>query len=191
MWSYRPSRPPAGGRAPRCRPGIPSARRRTGARWPGGIIRRVGVSSMSQKSAKRRRREQRLQQEQGSINSQYKVEHLEVLLKAGDIDGYAQACWALANNRDETPIAGEVVTLSGPCEEHGLHEKSFRLTPQTLMTIAQLTGMETCGAAIRLVAKKVPPEKLPCYPHGHREQAYEQMMLGSRTRRVHLLRRYT
>ena len=133
---------------------------------------------MSQKSAKRRRREQRLQQEQESINSQHKVEHLEVLLKAGDIDGYAQACWALANNRDEAPIAGEVVTLSGPCEEHGMHEKSFRLTPQTLMIIAQLIGMETCGEAIRLVAKKVPPEKLPCYPHGHREQAYEQIMLG-------------
>ena len=134
---------------------------------------------MSQKSAKRRRREQRLQQGQESINSQHKVEHLEALLGAGEIDAYAQVCWTLANNRAEAPIAGEVVTLSGPWEEHGPHEKSFRLTPQTLMTIAQLIGMETCGEAIRLIAKKVPPEKLPCYLHGHGEQAYDQMMLGT------------
>lgn len=106
------------------------------------------------------------------------VEDLEALLEAGEIDQYAQTCWALVNNRDESPIAGEVVTLPGSCEEHGPHQRSFRLTLQTLMTLAQVTGMETCGEAIRVVAKKVPPEKLPCYPHGHQEQAYEQMMFG-------------
>ena len=139
---------------------------------------RVGVCSMSQKSAKKHRREQRIQQEQQSINSPHIVEDLETLLKTGEIDAYAQICWTLAENRDEAPIAGGVVTFSGPCEEHGPHEKSFRLTPQTLMTLAQLTGMETCEEAIRLVAKKLPPEKLPCYPHGHGQQAYDHIMFG-------------
>ena len=133
---------------------------------------------MSQKSAKKHRREQRLQQEQQSINSPHIVEDLETLLETGEVDTYAQICWTLAENRDEAPIAGGVVTFSGPCEEHGPHEKSFRLTPQTLMTLAQLTRMETCEEAIRLVAKKLPPEKLPCYPHRHGQQAYDQIMFG-------------
>ena len=47
-----------------------------------------------------------------------------------------------------------------------------------MMTIAQCAGMATCGEAIRLVAKKLTPEELPCYWDGHREQAWNQMMYG-------------
>ena len=46
------------------------------------------------------------------------------------------------------------------------------------MTIAQCVGLETCGEAIRLVASKLPPEKLPCYRHGHREQFQDFVMYG-------------
>ena len=142
---------------------------------------------MSQKQAKRRRREQRAREQRETLNRGRKlsddeqrdgIRDLEDLLRSGDIDGYAQTCWSLANGTEGTPRAGDIITSSGPCEEHGFHEYRFRLTLQSMMTIAQCSGMETCGEAIRLVAKKLPPEELPCYPHGHQEQAWHQLMHG-------------
>ena len=117
---------------------------------------------MSQKQAKRRRREQKPKEQQESLNRDRNsngegqrdgIRALEELLKDSDIDGYAQACWSLANRTEEPPRAGDVITASGPCEEHGFHEYRVRLTLQSMMTIAQCAGMETCGEAIRLVAK--------------------------------------
>ena len=142
---------------------------------------------MSQKQAKRRRREQKPKEQQESLNRDRNsngegqrdgIRALEELLKDGDIDGYAQACWSLANRTEEPPRAGDVITASGPCEEHGFHEYRVRLTLQSMMTIAQCAGMETCGEAIRLVAKKLPPEELPCYWHGHGEQFQDFVMYG-------------
>ena len=142
---------------------------------------------MSQKQAKRRRREQkaREQREETSRDRNLRGEEhhdrirdLEELLKSGNIDGYAQTCWSLTNRTEEPPRAGDIITLSGPCEEHDFHEYRFRLTLQSMMTIAQCTGVETCGEAIRLVAKKLPPETLPCYPHGHGEQFQDFILYG-------------
>ena len=142
---------------------------------------------MSQKQAKRRRREQKAREQQEGFsrdrNPHGHEQHdgtkdLEELLNSGDIDGYAQACWSLANRTEEPPRGGEIITLPGPREEHDFHEYRFRLTMQSMMTIAQCTGVETCGEAIRLVAKKLPPETLPCYPHGHSEQFQDFIMYG-------------
>ncbi len=138
---------------------------------------------MSQKQAKRRRREQRARAQQGGpkqiSRAEEEVRDLEVLLKSGDSDGYAQACWSLANSMEKPPQAGDVVTNSGPCEEHGSHEYKFRLTLKSMMTIGQCAGLETCGEAIRLVAKKIPPEALPCYWNGHGEQIQDYLMFGT------------
>ena len=129
---------------------------------------------MSQKSAKKRRGEERARKQQNApehgINVTEddhgeKASDLEELLKAGDIDCYAQVCWSLANRMEGPPKVGDAVTNFGPCEEHGSHEYRFRLTLRSMMTIIQCVGMETCGEAIRLVAKKLPPEDLPCYAH--------------------------
>ena len=70
----------------------------------------------------------------------------------GYVDGYAQACWSLANRPEEPPRRGVIITLSGPCEEHDFHEYRFRLTMQSLMTIAQCTGIKTCGEAVKLAS---------------------------------------
>ena len=142
---------------------------------------------MSQKQAKRRRRDQKAREQQEALSPDRNLQEeeqrdetrdLEELLRTGDIDGYAQACWNLASRTEEPPRIGEVITLSGPCDTHDFHEYRFRLTMQSMMTIAQCTGVETCGEAIRLVAKKLPPETLPCYPHGHGEQFQDFIMYG-------------
>ena len=141
-------------------------------------------NKMSQKTAKRHRREQRERERRESAKfheetEELLVKDLEELLKVGNIDTYAQTCWSLANNTDETPKTGDIISNIGPCEEHGSHVFKFRLTLQSTMTIAQCVGMETCGEAIRLVASKLPPESLPCYEHGHREQFYDLMLYGT------------
>ena len=62
---------------------------------------------MSQKQAKRRRREQRpgTQQEgpKQFSRAEEEVRDLEELLKSGDIDRYAEACWSLANKSSHPP----------------------------------------------------------------------------------------
>ena len=142
---------------------------------------------MSQKQVKRRRREQKAREQQELLNhdsnsygqeQQDGTRNLEELLKEGDVDSYAQACWSLGNRTEEPPRAGDIITTSGPCEEHGFHEYRFRLTLQSMMSIAQCVGITTCGEAIRLVAKKLPPEELPCYPFGHREQFQDFFLYG-------------
>ena len=115
-----------------------------------------------------------------SDHEEYPVRDLEELLNSGDIDGYAQACWSLANRMEGPPKVGDVIANFGPCEEHGSHEYKFRLTLQSIMTITQCAGMKTCGEAIRLVSSKLPPESLPCYVHGHQEQFQEFFMYGTK-----------
>ena len=142
---------------------------------------------MSQKQAKKRRREQRAKNQQrtpdgvggNASHDQLPVRDLEELLKTGSIDEYAEACWSLGNRFDHVHKLGDEITLNGPCEEHGSHMYRFRLTLQSMMTIAQCAGMETCGEAIRLVASKLPPESLPCYSHGHHELFQEFFMYGT------------
>ena len=106
---------------------------------------------MSQKQAKKRRREERAraQQEASSQNgaAHEEVIDLEELIEVGNIDEYARVCWSLANDMAGTPKAGDVITDFRPCEEHGSHMYRFRLTLQSMMTIAQCAGMETCGEA--------------------------------------------
>ena len=135
---------------------------------------------MSQKQAKRRRREEKANQKVPGQNgtSHEEIRDLEELIEVGNIDDYAQLCWSLANNVEDTPKAGDVITDFGPCEEHGSHMYRFRLTLQSMMTISQCVGMETCGEAIQLVAKKLSPEQWPCYAHGHQEQARDAMLHG-------------
>lgn len=133
---------------------------------------------MSQKASKKRRREQRRRRELESLAHHRDSMVLESLLENGDMKGYAQTCWSLAHNAEETPTAGMSITLSGPCEEHGTHEQSFIITLKTLMSIAQCGTVATCGEAIQLVARKLPPEKLPCYQHGHGDQFFDQVTLG-------------
>ena len=137
---------------------------------------------MSQKQAKRRRREQRAKTQQ-EVSNQNGADHdvfidLEELIEVGNVDEYAEACWSLANRFDHAHKLGNEITLTGPCEEHGSHGYRFRLTLQSMMTISQCAGMETCGEAIRLVASKLPPEQLPCYEHGHHEQFRDLMLHG-------------
>ena len=62
---------------------------------------------MSQKQAKRRRREQRARARQ-EASSQNGVAHeevidLEELIEAGNIDEYARVCWPLANEAEGPP----------------------------------------------------------------------------------------
>ena len=143
---------------------------------------------MSQKQAKKRRREEKAKNQQGTpervngalYHDEFAVRDLEALLKSSDIDGYAQACWGLANSTEGTPSVGNVITNYGPCEEHGSHTYRFRLTLQSMMTITQCVGLETCGEAIRLVASKLPPGSLPCYAHGHQEQFQDYFMYGAK-----------
>ena len=137
---------------------------------------------MSQKQAKKRRREERARDQQ-KAPSQNGTAHeetrdFEELLREGNIDDYSETCWSLANRMEGPPGVGQVITLSGPCEEHGSHEYPFRLTLRSMMTISQCAGMETCGQAVRLVASKLPPEQLPCYDHGHQEQFRDLMLHG-------------
>ena len=137
---------------------------------------------MSQKQAKKRRREERAraQRKAPSQNgtAHEEVRDLEDLIKEGNIDDYAEACWTLANRMEDPPGVGNVITLGGPCEEHGSHEYPFRLTLRSMMTITQCAGMQTCGEAIRLVASKLPPDQLPCYEHGHHEQFRDFILHG-------------
>ena len=137
---------------------------------------------MSQKQAKKRRREERARGQQKATGqngtAHEEIRDLEELLTEGNIDDYAQACWTLANGMEGPSRVGNVITLGGPCEEHGSHEYPFRLTLRSMMTITQCVGMETCGEAIRLVSKKLPPEQLPCYEHGHHEQFRDLMLHG-------------
>ena len=137
---------------------------------------------MSQKQAKKRRREERARAQQKATSqngaTHEEVRDLEDLLTEGSIDDYAEACWTLANKMENPPGVGKVITLGGPCEEHGSHEYPFRLTLRSMMTISQCAGMETCGEAIRLVSSKLPPEQLPCYAHGHQEQFRDLMLHG-------------
>ena len=69
---------------------------------------------MSQKQAKRRRQEQKARERQETLNrglhpnnekQQEDIRDLEELLKSGNIDGYAQACWSLANRGEEPPAS--------------------------------------------------------------------------------------
>ena len=137
---------------------------------------------MSQKQAKKRRREERARGQQKATGQNRtthgEIRDLEELLTEGNIDDYAQACWTLANRMEDSPAAGNVITLGGPCEEHGSHEYPFGLTLRSMMTITQCVGMETCGEAIRLVSSKLPLDQLPCYEHGHHEQFRDLMLHG-------------
>ena len=137
---------------------------------------------MSQKQAKKSRREEPARAQQKAIGqsgtAHEEVQDLEELLSEGSIDDYAQACWTLANSMEAPPGVGNVITIGGPCEEHGTHEYPFRLTLRSMMTISQCAGMETCGEAIRLVSSKLPPEQLPCYAHGHQEQFWDLTLHG-------------
>ena len=137
---------------------------------------------MSQKQAKKRRREERAQtkgkapRQNGEAHEE--LRDLEELLKEGNIDDYAETCWTLANRMEGPPRVGNVITLGGPCEEHGSHEYPFRLTLKSMMTISQCADMQTCGEAIRLVASKLRPEQWPCSAHGHKEQFQEFVVYG-------------
>ena len=143
---------------------------------------------MSGKQAKKRRRKQRNRAKQvteRTSNADEKgkrkaIPDLEELLKDGDgdVDTYAQTCWNIANSTGSQYQAGDTVEISGPCEEHGEHRYAFLLTPQTMMTVAQCAGMETCAEAIRAISKKLPPNQLPCYQFGHREQLENTLTLG-------------
>ena len=137
---------------------------------------------MSQKQAKKRRREERARAQQKAPRqngtAHEVIRDLEELLTEGSIDDYAEACWTLANRMEDPPRVGNVITLGGPCEEHGSHEYPFRLTLRSMMTISQCAGMQTCGEAIRLAASKLAPEELPCYEHGHQEQFQDLMLYG-------------
>ena len=137
---------------------------------------------MSQKQAKRRRKAEKAkaQTEASSQNGAVRedVIDLEDLIEVGNIDEYARVCWSLAKETELTPKAGDVITDFGPCEEHGSHLYRFRLTLQSMMTIAQCVDLETCGEAIRLVASKLSPEQWPCYAHGHQEQTRDAMLHG-------------
>ena len=141
---------------------------------------------MSQKQAKRRRREERAKKQQTPSlafentrnHGKPAVQDLEKLLESGNIDDYAQTCWNLANDSHASHRLGDEITFTGPWDEHGSHEYSFRLTLRSMMTITQCVGMETYGEAIRLVASKLPPEQWPCYAHGHREQFQDYFMHG-------------
>ena len=140
---------------------------------------------MSQKKAKKLRKEEakrnqpNVPEQTSNISEEAnEIRDLEEMLNSSDIDGYAQTCWTLANNIPHTPYLGQIVTRSGPCEEHGFHEYEFKLTLKSMMTITQCTGMKTCGEAIKLVASKLSPERLPCYPHGHEDQFKNLFMFG-------------
>ena len=71
--------------------------------------------AISQKQAKRRRREERAKSQRqapgrtGSATDkgENEIGDLEELLKSGDIDDYAQACWSLANRMEGS--------AQGPC----------------------------------------------------------------------------
>ena len=137
---------------------------------------------MSQKQAKKRRRNERTRAQQKAPSqdgtAHEEVRDLEELLKEGNIDDYAEACWTLANRMEGPPGVGNVITIGGACEEHDFHEYPFRLTLRTMMAVSQCAGMETCGEAIRLVSSKLPPEQLPCYAHGHQEQFQDFFLHG-------------
>ena len=137
---------------------------------------------MSQKQAKKRRRKERARAQQKAPKqngtAHEEIRDLEELLKEGNIDDYAKACWTLANRMEGPPEVGQVIALGGPCEEHEPHEYRFRLTLRAMMTISQCANMQTCGEAIRLVASKLPPEQLACYEHGHQEQFWDLMLHG-------------
>ena len=99
---------------------------------------------MSQNQAKRRRRKQRAgTQQEGPeqfSRAEEEVRDLEELLESGDIDGYAEACWNLDKKFDHFHKLGGEISLKGTCEEHGSHEYKYRLTFQSMMTIAQYVG---------------------------------------------------
>ena len=143
---------------------------------------------MSQKQAKKRRREEKAKNQQGTpervngalYHDEFAVRDLEERPEDGNIGEYARVCWTLTNRMEELPKATDVITDFGPCEEHGSHMYRFRLTLQSMMTIPQCAGMETCGEAIKLVASKLPSEALPCYLHGHREQLQDYFMFGTK-----------
>ena len=133
---------------------------------------------MSGKQAKRRRKEQRERarlavQQPEPTGGRVDATNLEDLLENGDIDTYAQTCWTIANTAPMQYQLGDTVDISGPCEEHGEHTHEFLLTPRSMLTISQCAGMETCGDAIRLISRKLPPELLPCNRFGHRDQLEE------------------
>ena len=139
---------------------------------------------MSGKQAKKCRREQRERAKQTAQQSEPAVGRvdatdLEDLLENGDIDTYAQTCWTMANCDQMQYLVGDTVEISGPCEDHGEHTYKFLLTPQSMFTISQCVGMETCEAAIRLVSRKLPPERLPCNLFGHREQFEDILNYGT------------
>jgi len=141
---------------------------------------------MSEKQAKKRRREQRERTRRagevanatGGTGHGKPVPDLEDLLNEGDIDTYAQTCWTLANSAPGEHQAGGTVEISGPCEEHGEHRYEYLLTPQTMFAVSRCAGHRTCGKAIRASSRQLPPERLPCYRLGHREQFEDMVMLG-------------
>ena len=148
---------------------------------------------MSGKQAKRRRRAQREQARQATefANSTGETGHgktlpdLEDLLNDGHIDTYAQTCWTIANSALGEHHAGDTVGISGPCEEHGEHRYEYLITPQTMFAITRCTGLQTCHEAIRSISRQLPPEQLPCYQFGHREQLDDILMYGIEPRECH------
>ena len=84
---------------------------------------------MSQKQAKKRRREERSRTRQ-KASSQNGTAHeetrdLEELLREGNIDDYAQTCWTLANRMEGPPRVGQVITL-GPAPARNTGPMSTR-----------------------------------------------------------------
>ena len=141
---------------------------------------------MSEKQAKKRRREQRKQAQRAAEFANTTSEtglrktlpNLEDLLHHEDIDTYAQTCWTIANSAPGEYQAGDTVEISGPREEHGEHRHEYLLTPQTMFAIARCAGIQTCDDAIRSISRQLPKEQLPCYQFGHREQLEDILMHG-------------
>ena len=141
---------------------------------------------MSEKQAKKRRREQRERTQRasevastiGGTGHGKPVPDLEDLLNDGDIDTYAQTCWTIANSAPAEHQAGDIVEIGGPCEEHGEHRYEYLLTPQTMLAVTRCAGLQTCGEAIRAISRQLPPERLPCYRLGHQDQFEDLVMQG-------------
>ena len=141
---------------------------------------------MSEKQAKKRRREHREQARRatglakttGATGHRGTVPDLEDLLDNGDIDTYARTCWTIATSTSGEHQAGDTVEIAGPCEEHGEHRYEYLLTPQTMFAVARCVGLKTCDDAIRAISRRLRPEQLPCYRLGHHDQFEDLVMHG-------------
>ena len=105
---------------------------------------------------------------------QEEVRDLEELLKSGDIDGYAQACWNLANSTEETAEGWRHHNLIRSMRGAWVPRIQVQAHPAVNDDHHPVPRKRpTCGEEIRAVARKLTPEELPCYWDGHRETSLE------------------